>query len=86
MKKIVSIILLLALTLALLPAALAGDVSLSTHALEIDGKPVKAAAYNVDGYNYFRLRDLAVLLKDTDSRFAVEWDPTRGVLLTPGGE
>ena len=84
MKKIVSLILLLALVLTLTPAVLARDAEVSSQALKIDGETVKSAAYNVDGYNFFRLRDLAYLLKDTPSRFAVEWDPAKGILLTTG--
>ena len=32
------------------------------------------AAYNIDGYNYFKLRDLAALLSSTGSRFSVDFD------------
>lgn len=85
MKKLISLLLVLAIALALLPAALAADVSLSNQGLEIDGKAVKAAAYNVDGYNYFKLRDLAMLLTESPSRFAVNWNEAEGrVELTTG--
>lgn len=31
-------------------------------------------AYNISGYNYYKLRDLAVLLKDTEKSFSVSYD------------
>ncbi|MDR1573653.1 MAG: hypothetical protein LBS24_05040, partial [Clostridiales Family XIII bacterium] len=39
-----------------------------------DGVLTVPAVYNIGGSNYFRLRDLADMLKDTDSAFAVAWD------------
>ena len=41
----------------------------------VDGKPISIAAYNINGYNYFRLRDIAILLN-----FAVDWEGTGGVI------
>lgn len=35
----------------------------------VDGQEVKFVAYNIGGYNYFKLRDLAKVLN-----FAVLWD------------
>lgn len=34
----------------------------SPQQLRLDGKVIDIAAYNIDGYNYFRLRDIAILL------------------------
>jgi hypothetical protein len=34
----------------------------SLQSILIDGKPAEIAAYNIGGYNYFRLRDLAIML------------------------
>ena len=44
-------------------AAYAASViaSPSTHHITVDGVPVSVAAYNIDGNNYFLLRDLALL-------------------------
>jgi len=35
----------------------------------VAGSPINLRAYNIDGYNYFMLRDLGVALG-----FMVEWD------------
>lgn len=38
---------------------------------------VKLEAYNINGNNYFKLRDISMLVKDTDKRFEVTWDETK---------
>jgi len=57
--------------------ALPGDITAvaSPQRLMIDGVLVEVAAYNIDGYNYFRLRDLAILLD-----FAVNFDAASGLI------
>ena len=73
-----------ALLLGLLsPMAGAADVRLSTQTLKVNGVTVFCDAYNIDGSNYFKLRDLAMLLTDTGSRFAVSYDEaTQSVQVT----
>lgn len=39
----------------------------------VDGKPISFGAYNIDGNNYFKLRDLAMALSETDKYFNVNW-------------
>lgn len=39
-----------------------------------DGEAVDLEIYNIDGYNYFKLRDLAALLRDTEAKFGVSFD------------
>lgn len=43
----------------------------------LDGT-IEKAAYNIEGYNYFRLRDIAELLIDTSNRFNVVWNEKEG--------
>lgn len=59
----------------------------------VDGTPVAAAAYEIEGSNYFKLRDLAVAFTGTDAAFDVEWDGaaqtvtlTAGAYVPVGGE
>lgn len=47
---------------------------LSTDKLTIDGKPVKLAAYRINGNNYYKLRDLANALSGTAAQFNVVWN------------
>ena len=49
-------------------------VQLSGQKLEVNGREVDCEKYNIDGYNYFKLRDLAVLLSGTGSQFEVGYD------------
>ncbi len=60
-------------------------VVLSPQKLTVDGRPVACEKYNIDGSNYFKLRDLAYLLRDTPAAFAVVWDAATGsVIIAPG--
>jgi len=54
--------------------------------LEVDGKAQTPAAYKLDDYNYFRLRDLATLLNGTDKQFSVDFNPDNGVVTLTTGQ
>ena len=41
--------------------------------LVLDGKTMPLSAYNIDGYHYFKLRDIAMLLSATNKQFEVDW-------------
>lgn len=45
--------------------------NISTQSVLLDGKKIDVTAYNIDGYNYFKLRDLGKALG-----FEVAWDST----------
>ncbi len=40
----------------------------------VNGKPVNLCAYTIYNSNYFMLRDIAMILKDTDKEFDVNWN------------
>ena len=40
----------------------------------VDGKEVQFEAYNINGNNYFKLRDIAKVLSGTSKQFEVTWD------------
>ena len=42
--------------------------------LMLDGELIPIEAYSINGNNYFKLRDLAMMLKDTGKEFEVTWD------------
>lgn len=51
----------------------------------IDNKEVKIEAYMINGSNYFKLRDLAMMLNGTDKQFEVIWDDySKVTTLIPG--
>jgi len=51
----------------------------------INGNVVAFDAYNVGGNNYFKLRDLAYVLNDTNKCFSVDWyEDSNAIFLTSG--
>jgi hypothetical protein len=51
----------------------------------IDSKEVAFQAYNINGNNYFKLRDLAMVVNGTDKNFEVSWDAEKNAVnLLPG--
>lgn len=61
------------------------DVKATTQKVKLDGKDVVIYGYNIDGYNYFKLRDLAAVLKDSKAKFGVEYKDAL-VTLTKGAD
>jgi acetyl esterase/lipase len=49
-------------------------VVVSNQALTLNGSPVACEKYNINGANFFKLRDLAMLLNETEAQFAVDFD------------
>lgn len=75
------------LALYMAPAAPGSSslVSPTNDKLEVDGQAQSPAAYKINDYNYFKLRDIAALLNGTSKQFAVDYDSAAGtVTLTPG--
>ena len=46
----------------------------------ISGNPVSFGAYNINGNNYFKLRDLAYALKDSSCMFDIGYDSTSNTI------
>lgn len=42
----------------------------------VNGEVVSFDAYNINGNNYFKLRDVAYVLRKTEKKFEVEWNPS----------
>lgn len=59
------------------PAMAAGVTATPNNAsVAVDGKGIAIGAYNIDGYNYFKLRDVAAALNGTGANFEVGYDAT----------
>lgn len=67
-------------------SAAAPKVAVSGHTFKVNGKNVAPQAYNIDGYNYFKLRDVAYLLADTTAPFNVTWSASQSTVvnIVPG--
>ena len=87
MKKI---LLCLALAMLLSVGVKAEEVKTvnavkSSQKVSVDGKTVEIDAYNIDGSNYFKLRDVAVILSGTDKEFDVGFDKEQNAItIEPG--
>lgn len=70
---------------AAMPQTASLKITPSTHAVKIDGKTVDPQGYNIEGNNYYKLRDVAYLLSGTDRQFDVTWDAKNNrIVLTSG--
>jgi hypothetical protein len=54
--------------------------------LMVNGAAKDVEKYNIDGSNYFKLRDIAYLLNGTGSQFSVGWDEATGTVSITTGE
>ena len=50
------------------------NVAPSSQKIVVDGKEVAMEIYNIDGSNYFKLRDMAALMAGTKSEFSVDFN------------
>ena len=58
----------------------------TNQALTVNGEAKETEIYNINGYNYFKLRDMAALLNGTGSRFAVAYDEATQTITVTTGE
>lgn len=61
-------------------------VAATTDSIELDGASVQPEVYKIKNENYFKLRDIAYLMSDTDSKFNVEWDKESESILMSRGD
>lgn len=52
----------------------------------VDGKDILFDAYNINGNNYFKLRDLATVVNGTAKQFGVTWDGEKKAINLVTGE
>ena len=60
-------------------------VVLTKQNLTVDGAAKNTEIYNIDGSNYFKLRDMAALLNGTGSQFSVDFDAARSTIVVKTG-
>lgn len=54
--------------------------------LLVNGQAVSVDAYNIDGNNYFKLRDVAIMLNNTERQFDVSWNEAKQQLAITTGK
>ncbi|MDL2248233.1 copper amine oxidase N-terminal domain-containing protein [Tyzzerella sp. OttesenSCG-928-J15] len=63
------------------PAQASASVAVPTAStVLVNGEEVAFGAYNIDGSNYFKLRDIAYALNDTESQFEIAWDGEKKII------
>ena len=82
MKKKISLLLAILMLVTLLPTAFAESKTVgavkNTKKVTLDGEEVKVGAYDVEGFNYLKLRDVAAILNAKKCQFSVGYDePTK---------
>ncbi len=61
-------------------------VQLTVQNLTVNGEAKTAEIYNINGNNYFKLRDMAALLTGTGSQFSVDYDKESRTVIIKTGE
>ena len=82
MKKKISLLLAILMLVTLIPTAFAEsktvDAIKNTKKVTLDGEEVMVGAYDIEGYNYLKLRDVAAILNGKKCQFDVGYDkPTK---------
>jgi alpha-tubulin suppressor-like RCC1 family protein len=82
-NKIITAFLAAAVTLILFSAVSAAEAAPTSSTVIVNGKEITFDAYFIDGYNYFKLRDLAYVLNGTQKQFDVRYDDlSNAIILT----
>jgi thiol:disulfide interchange protein len=78
LSKKVSIILTLLMILSMSSNVFAENATITAKAnnstVLVNGEEVAFESYNINGNNYFKLRDLAKIVSGTEKQFEVKWD------------
>lgn len=60
--------------------------AMTRDAIQLDGVAVQPAGYNINDENYFKLRDIALLMNDKQATFSVNYDQSTGSIILTSGE
>jgi|GEM_PF-931130 len=53
--------------------------------VSVNGKIIEVYLYNIKGYNYVKVRDLAMMLNGTEKQFDVSWDSGKQAIVITSG-
>lgn len=62
------------------------QVCATLQTITVDGQEIEAEVYNINGSNYFKLRDMAALMNGTGSQFSVAYDEAANLVTIVTGE
>lgn len=89
MKRFILIMFILGMTLTFppMPVHAAGNMALPTSSeIYINGERISLTAYNINGNNYFKLRDLAYIINETEKKFSIGWSNESAAITLKTGE
>lgn len=88
MKKPISVILVLMLLVSIMVGGVsaADTASPTTSSVLVNGQAISFEAYNINGSNFFKLRDLAKALNGTEKQFEVGWDANNNAISLTSGK
>lgn len=85
MKKKISLLLAILMLVTLLPTAFAesktADARKTSQKITLDGQAVDIGAYNIEGHNYVKLRDVAAIMTAKKSQFNVGYDAEKNLVI-----
>ncbi len=61
-----------------------GELALAK--ITVDANVVNVSGFNIDGNNYYKIRDIAMIMRGTDSKFEVSWDSEKSLIKIIKGE
>lgn len=83
-KKLICILLAIVLVTVLSPVGASAETAVQAKPTEsgilLNGAELSIEAYNIDNYNYFKLRDLAKALSEGARQFEVTWDASENTV------
>ncbi|MBO5150132.1 MAG: hypothetical protein J6B66_07870, partial [Anaerotignum sp.] len=86
MKKKLALTLTAIMTLSAVPAYAGVPAAPTASKVQVNGEAKAFEAYNINDNNYFKLRDIAFVLNDTDASFSVGWDGAANCISLVKGE
>ena len=85
MKRKISLLLAILMLVTFIPTAFAKaeivDAKKTSQKITLDGEKVEMGAYNIQGHNYVKLRDVAAIMNGKKTQFGVGYDAEKKLVL-----
>lgn len=85
MKRKISLLLAILMLVTFIPTAFAKaeivDAKKTSQKITLDGENVEMGAYNIQGHNYVKLRDVAAIMNGKKTQFGVGYDAEKKLVL-----
>ena len=85
MKKLLAFLMTAVMVCSMGTTAFAATAKPSADKVAVNGNQVAVQVYNIDGYNYFKLRDVAKMLVNRPDEFSVDYDPLAQLIVINTG-